>query len=163
MKKVLIAYVSKTGTTAEIVHVMTKVLMSHDLTVEAKGFDEVSDLKTYDAVIIGAPINGMRWVPEASQFCSRFESELKQKKVAMFAVSYLIIDGRETFKKAIRNSLTLFADKTGAVATTIFSGRIEKEMPRLMGLLFGLKKGAPLDYLDLDKVKEWTIKITDLI
>ena len=155
MKKLALAYISRTGTTAEIVKTLERSLKEHGFEVEVMGVDELVDVSAFDGIIIGAPINGMQWLPEATECVQRLSTSLKDKKTAFFAVSYIYKDGREVFRKGIRKTLSQPAWGFIPTKSTIFSGRIDKRMPGIVNFIFGIKKTEPLDLVDAQKVKAW--------
>ena len=62
MKKILIAYFTRFNSTLEAAALMAQTLREQGWDAEVKPLAAVSSLEGFDAVVIGAPINGMRWV-----------------------------------------------------------------------------------------------------
>jgi len=156
---VLIGYKTKSGTTKEAAEVIKKVFVEHNYSVELIELSEVTSIEKYDTIIIGAPINGMQWLPEATKFLKNNEQSLKGKNTACFALSYIIKDGRKFWKKRIRRSFKKNSDLINPIGTKIFGGKVDKPMPGFARLIFGLSIKNPLNYTDEEKIKEWAKKI----
>jgi menaquinone-dependent protoporphyrinogen oxidase len=84
MKKILIAYATKSGSTAEIAQYIGKELRALGSAAEVLPIGEVKNLNAYDAVIVGAPMI-LGWHREAVNFLKANEPILKEKPVACFA------------------------------------------------------------------------------
>lgn len=54
--KVLVAYASKRGSTAEIAEAVAKALAEAGLDVDCIKSDDVSDVSPYDAVVLGSAV-----------------------------------------------------------------------------------------------------------
>lgn len=155
MKKALIAYFTKTGTTREIALEIESVLKASGTEIHTLPLSEVDGLEGYDAVIVGAPVNGMRWVPEASAFVAAFADALRARPAAVFAVSYMHGAARPGWNRAIEKSVRAAEAASGARASAVFSGRIGSPMPGFARLIFGLPGDLPLDRRDPESVKTW--------
>ncbi len=155
MSKILVAYATKTGTTKEISEAIGNTLQKHGLTVNVSEIDKVDSLDEYTGIVIGAPINGMKWIPEALKFVEDNMEKLKSTPCACFAVSYLIVDGREVWKNAIKSSMDQIKAKINPFSTYIFGGKVGSPFPAPFRVMFGIKKGAPLDVTNEHNVNKW--------
>ncbi len=68
MKKVLIAYASKAGSTAEIAAAIGDVFNKNGADVTVERIKNVKDISAYQAVVVGSLIRMGSWVPEAKNF-----------------------------------------------------------------------------------------------
>lgn len=153
--KTLIVYYSKTGTSKQIAEAMGAELEN----AEVKTIDEAIRFDDYDKVIVGGPINGMNWNESVKTFVKANESELQKKKVAFYAVSYMV----DACRSGWNNKIHHFSDGMMKVdANTVFSGRIDKEMPGFARLIFGLEKGMPIDRVDLNHVKQFAEQVKNI-
>ena len=155
MKKVLIAYISKTNTTKEIAEHIKIALQTEEVSVDVLSFNEVTNIEDYNAVIVGAPINGMMWLPEATQFVESNKDALNKVPTAYYFVSYLFKDGRKMWRKAIDKSLNKSIAAVKPVAVGKFTGRVEKKFPKFFSWVFGIKKDLPLDLVDFKQADEF--------
>ena len=157
MKKVLITYTTKTGTTKNYAEVLASALNGRGLEVEVKTLAEASNLAGYDAVLIGAPINGMQLVPEAVSFVTANKAILVGRKTAVFSVSYMHGKARNMWNKAIEKSTASAAATAGAMDWKVFPGRIDKPMPGFARLLFGFPADLPVDRQDPEAARGWAV------
>jgi menaquinone-dependent protoporphyrinogen IX oxidase len=160
---VLITYKTHTGTTKEAAEVINNVFKLKKFEVDLLELSEVISINKYDIIIIGAPINGMRWIPEVLDFVSKNEMDLKSKKVACFALSYIITDGRSFWKNRIIRNFQRTYQSISPIDTKIFGGRISEPMPAPARFIFGLPKGIPLDYRENKTVEQWAMSLIDRI
>jgi menaquinone-dependent protoporphyrinogen oxidase len=158
MKKVLVVYTTKTGTTRNYAEVMASALKGQGVEVDLKTLSEAGNMDAYDVVLIGAPINGMQLVPEAVSFVTANQTKLSGKKTAVFSVSYMHGKARVMWNKAIEKSTAKAAASVGALDWKVFPGRIDKPMPGFARLLFGFPADLPIDRQDPDAARTWVTK-----
>lgn len=84
MSKILVAYATNAGSTAEIAATVADTLYKAGHIVGTHPIDKVDGLSAYDAVVIGAPMI-FGWHVAARRFVRRNQAELSGKKVAYFA------------------------------------------------------------------------------
>lgn len=72
MKRLLIAYATMAGSTAEIAETIGGELTVQGFAVEVKPVEAIAGLQSYDAVIIGAPMI-LGWHRAALRFLRRHE------------------------------------------------------------------------------------------
>jgi menaquinone-dependent protoporphyrinogen IX oxidase len=163
MKKVLIAYCTKTNTTKEIALEIAGVIKENDFEVDVLDMAGSIEIEGYDAAIIGSPINGMMWLPQAMDFVTQNQEALQKIPVAYFSVSYIIKTGSRFWQNIIRNALKKPSNIIKPIKTATFGGRVDGKMPGIMYFMFGIRKDASLDVVDMDEVKSWSVELTDTI
>jgi menaquinone-dependent protoporphyrinogen oxidase len=87
VKKVLIAYDTKHGSTADIAEKIGDVLCENGLRVDIRLAYHVEDISAYDAIIIGSPVYYATFLSGTLQFLNRHKTTLANKTVAAFVVS----------------------------------------------------------------------------
>jgi menaquinone-dependent protoporphyrinogen oxidase len=155
MNKVLIAYVTKTGTTKETAEEISRTIKAEGFFPTVLPMAEVQEFTGYDYIILGAPINGMNWHPDATAFITRFQSELNLVPTSYFFVSYLLKTGCGFWKKVIRKSLSKQSVLVKPAAIGMFGGRVEKKFPVFARFMFGVSNNAPSDATDAEEVRKW--------
>jgi menaquinone-dependent protoporphyrinogen oxidase len=76
MPKVLIAYASKRGSTAEIAEAIADSLRQAGLAVDCKPAEDVGSLDAYGAVVLGSAVYMKRWRGDAKHFLRKHGEEL---------------------------------------------------------------------------------------
>ena len=155
MKKVLIAYVTKTGTTANAAEIIGGTLRDEGFDATVMPLADAGSLDSYDSVIIGAPINGMAWHPDATAFVVNHAAELSQKDVSFYLLSYIYFTGCNFWKKVIAKAFGRLPQSVHPRKTGMFGGKVEKEFPAFPRFLFGVRKGTPTDLQDDETVRQW--------
>ena len=95
MKKILVAYASMAGSTAEVAQAVGEELQQGGLQVDVKPLDAVGDLMGYDGVVVGAPMI-MGWQRAARRFLRRHRGELQGKPLAVFVLAMSLTQTGET-------------------------------------------------------------------
>ena len=80
-KKVLVAYASKYGATAEIAEKMGEVHRQAGLSTDVIPADEVSDLTPYEAVVLGSAVFIGKWRKQAVKILQANEKMLAERPV----------------------------------------------------------------------------------
>ena len=84
MSKILVAYATNAGSTAEVAAAVAETLTQAGHNATALPMEQVNDLNAYDAVVVGAPMI-FGWQAAARRFVRRNQVVLSRKKVAYFA------------------------------------------------------------------------------
>jgi len=158
--KCLVGYMSKSGSTAEIAQRIGSVLEARGVDVEVKPLLTVGNIRDYDRLVLGCPVNGMNVLPE-------FRAYLSDKVVGsgipldLFMVSYLFEKGRKVFRKVIAKNREIVRDLAKASSIEVFGGRLPAPLPPAMRFMFGTPSDLPLDIRDWDKIEAWAGKLAD--
>src|SRR5690242_3027764 len=83
--RVLVSYASKNGSTAEIAGWVASTLRDANLAVDLFDAADVTDVRPYDAVVLGAAVYAGRWPRSARRFVSRHSRELQSRPVWLFS------------------------------------------------------------------------------
>jgi len=83
MKKILVAYSTNSGSTAEVAQTVGDVLAKDGAEVDVRTIKDVTSLEVYGAVVIGAPMI-MGWHIPAVNFVKKHEQALSRLTVAYF-------------------------------------------------------------------------------
>jgi menaquinone-dependent protoporphyrinogen oxidase len=81
---VLVAYASRCGSTVGVADRIGQSLSARNHSAQVLPVEEVKDLGSYDAVILGSAIRTGKWLPEAMDFVGTHRDALSQKRVAYF-------------------------------------------------------------------------------
>ncbi|MFN8595085.1 MAG: flavodoxin domain-containing protein [Anaerolineae bacterium] len=83
--KILVAYASKYGATAEIAEKIGATLKQTGLNVELRPAEQVTDVTSYAAVVLGSAVYAGMWRKEAVEFLETLEPQLADRVVWFFS------------------------------------------------------------------------------
>ncbi|MCX7023445.1 MAG: hypothetical protein NT080_02360 [Spirochaetes bacterium] len=155
MGKILVAYATQTGSTAEVAREIARILEGKGRDTEVLPIAEVKSLDGYSGVVVGAPVQGMRWKTEAEAFVGKHRDALSRVPTAFFLLSAALTGGRPFWRKKVLSSLDAASAGIHPVKTGFFAGRMASEPPLILRLVFGIKKGTPKDGRDWDAIRAW--------
>lgn len=89
MKKVLVAYSTRAGSTAEIAATIGQTLSQRGFSVDVLSVKKQPNPADYQAVILGSPIRMGSWLPEMVSFIKENRSLLEKLPLALFTVHML--------------------------------------------------------------------------
>lgn len=155
-KRILIAYASKAGSTADTAARMGETLAKRGLAVDVMPANKAADVAAYDAVILGSGIMAGKPQPDALKFVEVNKSALQGKPFHAFyhclALEKDTPENRktaETYKDAVR---AVLAPKSDAV----FAGAMD---PSKLGFfektIMKAMKAPTGDFRKWDEINAW--------
>ncbi|MBP7433518.1 flavodoxin domain-containing protein [bacterium] len=156
MSKVLIGYFSKTGSTKEIAERIGANLAKKGVESDVLELEKIKNIENYSSVILGAPINGMKHVPEFVKFVEENKTALDGKVAGLFTVAYIYYDGRSLWRSFINKSIAKIEKLINPKNSIVFAGRIDKKMPAFANLLFGIGSDLPNDLINHEEIDKWS-------
>ena len=165
-KKILVAYASKYGATAEIAEKIGEVLRQSGLTTDILPADRVRDLAPYEAVILGSGVYIGSWRKEAAQFLKAHEQALAQRPVWLFS-SGPTGEGdpvKMTNGWRLPAALQTIADRIHPREITVFHGALKVEKLKFFEKWMLKNVKAPVgDFRDWDAIGSWAASIANLV
>ncbi len=160
MKKVLVTYASKCGSTAEVAQAIAEQLCRRGESVDVRPVDQVKDLSPYKAVVLGSAVRMGRWLPAAVRFVQEQSAALAQTPTALFTVHFLNTDDGEN-SRAQRAS---YVEPVHALITprheAFFAGKIESRRLDLGArLLAKAIRAEDADRRDWQAIRAWANQI----
>ena len=161
MTKVLVAYASKNGSTAEIAQTIAQTLGQAGTSVDCLDAGEVGSIEPYDAVVLGSAVYIKRWRGDAKRFLRRHARQLAQRPFWVFS------SGPVGEPKGDPNPSWLEPPKIverveqlGARGHVVFGGRMPTS-PRSPTARAMVKNCPPayLDRRDWDEINAWATRI----
>lgn len=83
--KILVAYSTRCGSTAEIAEKIGQTLNNAGLQADVLPVKEVRDLTPYQAVVLGSAVYAFKWRKEAIRFLQTNEKHLADREVWLFS------------------------------------------------------------------------------
>ncbi len=163
--KVLVAYATMSGSTQEIAESVSQELNRLGLTVEVHPCREVTDLKEYRAVILGAPLYMFRLHKDAVHFLKRHQKQLVHLLVAVFAGGPY---GPNAAADALEVRKNLDAELgkftwLQPISVQLVGGRFDPARLRFPYNLIPALKGSPTsDARDWAEIQAWVNSLPDL-
>jgi menaquinone-dependent protoporphyrinogen oxidase len=77
--KVLVAYATVHGSTQEVGEFIGRILRAFSADVTVANVNDVQDVGSYDAFVLGSAIYGGLWLHDMCAFTDRFENEVAEK------------------------------------------------------------------------------------
>jgi menaquinone-dependent protoporphyrinogen oxidase len=165
--KVLVAYASKHGSTADVARFIGDVLKEHDVDVTVSGVEQVTSAAGYDAFLLGTPIYGGMWLSEMSQFIEKFEKDLSGKLNYLWMMCIRILE-EGGYEHAIQNYVHQEAlHKIGVKEVVAFAGKLKldeidwNERWTLSIHYDGQRLPGSVsdDFRDWNAIREWAKKV----
>jgi menaquinone-dependent protoporphyrinogen oxidase len=94
-RKILLAYATNSGSTADVAEKIAEHLTSHGNQVDLRRIDEAPDPGGYDAIVVGAPMI-LGWHRQARRFVHRHRQALSRLPVAYFMTAVSLTHHGET-------------------------------------------------------------------
>ena len=136
--RILVAYATRAGSTAEVAQTIAKALSAAGAAVDVCPVKEVGDLSPYRAVVLGSPIRMGRWLPEAFAFLKAHQAELSRVPVAYFVTCVTLTSN--TVEN--RRTVDAYLDPARAILR-----------PASVGLFAGALDGSKMSFLDRLMIK----------
>jgi len=157
-KKVLVAYATKYGATAEIAAKIGEVLSQAGVSAHVMPVDQVTDPGSYGAVILGSAVYIGRWRREAARFLKANEKQLSACPVWFFSSGPTGKGDPVELANGWRfpKSLQSIADRIGPREIALFHGVIDVDKVKSFDKWMIQKVGASTDdSRDWETIASW--------
>jgi len=154
--RVLVAYATKSGSTAGIAQAIGEELGRMGFEPEVRSVDAVRDLQGYDAVILGSAVYIGKWRKEALRFGSRHAAELRQRPVWLFESGPTDMSADEG-KAVPAKAAAELAGQIGARQHVVFGGKFEPEqVGKFTRSMIAKSDKSPYgDFRNFDRIRGW--------
>jgi menaquinone-dependent protoporphyrinogen oxidase len=154
--RILVAYASKKGSTAEIARAIARELESAGMTVDVTGIESVASLDPYDALVLGTPVYAGKFLADIPAFVTRHSEKIARIPVAGFVTGIAPVYPEAGDPDDIAKKLAQAMAPVKPVAVTMFAGKFE---PREHGILvrsIGKVMKIPAgDFRDWGSISAW--------
>jgi len=157
-ERVLVAYATKRGSTAEIAEKIGEVLKKRQMQVDVLPARKVADLSPYKTAILGTAVYIGLWRREAVKFLKTFADELVKMPLRIFlsgptgAGDPLELPGNWRFPESLRPVI----EQVKPVEITSFGGRIESGKMNPFEKMIIKKVGAEIgDFRNWESIASW--------
>lgn len=171
--KILVAYASMYGTTAEVATVVAETLKNQlpDDTIDLKHIHEVINLSEYSSVVMGAPIIFDRWKNDARMFVKNNKDILKNIPVAFFFTCMTLSQKSERAErggKAYADALHKLDPEIKPISVKGFAGAVDYNkisffLRNILKVALFIKRAKPGDYRNWEEIKGWTVGLKGVL
>jgi len=153
-KKILVAYGTAAGSTAEVAQAVGEEMEKAGVVADVRPVEEVNSLEGYDAVVVGTAVRAFRILSNTKRFMRKHKRALHQVPAAYFLVCLTMGEDKpENVKQAIGFAKPMIKIKE-PVDLGLFGGCLQHDT--LTGMFAKAMKNVPeQDHRDWDKIKAW--------
>jgi len=155
--KILVAYATKAGSTAEVAAEIGRVIESQNgHKVDVCPVGKLNGVNGYDAVIIGSAIRVGKWLPEAMKLVERHRDALSQIPVACFTVCLTLSEDTEENRREVAAYLAPVYEIVQPVDVGLFAGVMDySKLPFILRLMMKKMKSPEGDFRDWEVIRAW--------
>ncbi len=154
--RILIAYASKAGSTAEVAAKIGETLSKRNPPVDVLPVSKVTDLSPYSAVILGSAIRVGKLLPEAMKFVQANQAALAQKTFGVFIVCMTLKDDTEANRKTVSAYLDPLRALIQPASEGLFAGVMNLgKLPLFERLMIKAMKAPEGDFRRWDLIQTW--------
>jgi menaquinone-dependent protoporphyrinogen oxidase len=167
MKKVLVAYASKAGSTSEVAAAIGEVLSKSGADVTVEQIKNVKDISAFQAVIVGSVVRMGSWVPEAKKFVENNKAALEKVPTAIFTACDTMKEDTEEKRAEVTGYIEPILQIIKPVENGLFAGKMDTSklsfMDRTIINMMAKGKDPNADYRDWGKINAWAEKLPALM
>jgi menaquinone-dependent protoporphyrinogen oxidase len=160
MKRILVAFGSRRGSTAEIAASIAAALRDHGFAVDCARASEFRDIAVYDAVIVGGALYAGRWIREARRFVIRHAPALRARPVWLFSSGPLDASANDRQLGPVPRVAAL-ARWIGARGHATFGGRLAPDASGVLASAMAKKLAG--DWRDWPQIRAWAQQVAHAI
>lgn len=154
--RILVAYATRAGSTAEIAAAIGETLNQRGYNVDVKPIKQQPSIEEYQAVVLGSAIRMGNWLPEAVNFVKNNQQGLHARPVALFTVHMLNTGDDETSRAARLAYLNTVRPLLNNVEEAYFAGKMDfSRLSFLDRFIAGMVKAVESDQRDWQEIRHW--------
>lgn len=166
---ILVAYATRTGSTAGIAETIGKTLLEQGAQVAVQPVQTVADPSPYRAVVLGSAIQGHEWLPEAMEFLRTHQAALRQKPFAAFLVCMTMVMKAGAYQDEVATWMEPVRALVPPISEGYFPGILDiKKIPQRqarwgfrLSVMTGVWKEG--DHRDWEAVQNWATDLAPLL
>ncbi len=164
-KKILVAYASRAGSTAEVAEEVGRVLRELGADVDVQPCKAVKNVASYDAVVIGTAVRMGKLLPEAVKFTNQYCDALEKVPTAYFTLGLAMKEDTPENRETAYGYLKPLEEIHMPFDKEVFGGAIDhsKLSPILRFMAKRDKEGilAEGDYRNWEEIRSWAASLAE--
>lgn len=162
--RILVAYATRAGSTAEVAETIANSLRSGGAAVDVCPVKQVSDLSPYRAVVLGSPVRMGRWLPEAFAFLKTHQAELSKIPVAYFVTCVTLTSNTVENRRTVDAYLDPARAILRPVSVGLFAGALDGSKVSFVDrLMIKAIKTPEGDFRKWDEIHLWADSLKPLM
>jgi menaquinone-dependent protoporphyrinogen oxidase len=154
--RILVAYATRAGSTAEVAEAIAKALRANGAAVDVCPVKQVHHLSPYRAVVLGSAIRMGRWLPEALAFLKAHRAELSRLPVAYFVTCLTLTSNTVENRATVDAYLDPVRAILRPVSVGLFAGALDlNKLSFLNRLMLKAAKTPEGDFRKWDEIHLW--------
>jgi menaquinone-dependent protoporphyrinogen oxidase len=159
-KRLLIAYSSKAGSTAEVAVFIGKRLSDRGHAVDVRRAKHVSSLDGYHAVVVGSAIRAGQWLSEARGFVKQHKEALATRGTAFFSLCMTLHEDTPKNRQVATDYLRPMRQILEPGMIEVFAGRMDySQLALLPRLIVKAIKTPEGDFRNWDAIAAWADRL----
>jgi len=162
--KLLVAYASRCGSTGGVAEAIGRSLCHNGALIDIRLIDGVTDLTSYEAVVVGSAIRSDRWLSEATAFVEKNRQFLSGIPVAYFltclTMSQVSKENQDKARSYLNPEITAVPEvkpvDIGLFAGVLDYGKLPFHIRMVMKLKMSSKGVSEGDYRDWEAIRRWS-------
>ena len=160
--RILVAYASKYGATAEIARKIGEVLSTAGLKVNVLDVEKVTDVTPFDAVVLGSAVYGGNWRKEAVTFLEDYKTTLEKIPIWLFSSGPMGVGDTDDLTQGwhFPSAQQPIADRIHARDIALFHGAIDMEKLNFVEKQIVKEFRSSIgDFRDWEAITNWAMSI----
>lgn len=166
-QKILVAYASKCGSTAEITDRMAQNFCSAGYQADLLPAERVRDVSMYQAIVLGTAIYMGNPLNAAQRFAEKYLAGQSHAQVALFNVSLTMKEDTPENVETAMSYLDPLVEYVQPALVGLFAGRIDNQTLPPLYRMFAQSDSQGIlaegDYRDWQKIDAWQTSLETLI
>lgn len=158
--RVLVAFGSREGSTAQIAEAIAQVLRESGAEVDARPVREVGDMYGYDALVLGSAVRVGKVLPEAVRFARRNRPALVDLPVAYFVGCDRMREDTPQNRRASLAALRSLQSIKEPLSVGLFAGKRDLHHPHpVLRWLLARVNVIEGDWRDWPRIRAWATEL----
>ncbi len=167
MKRILVTYASKAGSTSEVAAAIADVLGRNGADVTVEPLKNIKDISAYQAVVVGSLIRMGGWVSEAKKFIETNKAALEKVPTAYFTTCATLKEDNAQTRAEVAGYVEPIHQILKPLESGLFGGKMDTGKLNFIDrkIIEMMAKGENPngDYRNWDEINAWAEKITPLM